>query len=658
MGLHDVQVRWTVMAGTVLSLVSAYGGQAVLPRINEGDPREGLKQALAGSMLIAGALLFGALRRDASDAPPRLEFPPARVSQPAFVWHGRWTVAWLAVAIVLAVVATRHFAVHGESPAVVGSWLISILALLVSQLRAVRFKWQRVAPPQHLYVMALAAVLVIALCTRVYKLTTLPYDVDVDFALVGLQTRALVTAPQVQHIFAYGWAQIPILGYLPPWVTMELFGTGLAGLNASGVIEGLLIIVGVYLLGRDLFHVRVGLIAAALLTVSYAHLVASRQPTYIDPVFFLVFAIYFLLVGLCEGRGWALVTSGILTTLCLEMYYSGRIIVFIIGGVLLCLLFFHRPWLGRRWWAVLLWALAVLITLGPMLVVFIRDIDGFLVRTRAVFILNPAILKHEQILYQRESLSAVLLEQARHTALMFHYYIDTGTQFSFRRPFLDPLTAPLFALGIGYALFCWRRFGYALTLSWTIIGVLIGGFLTADPPNWGRLMILLPPTALLAAVALNRLYELAHRSVERLGSRAALVVPAVLILFLLAVGVRNWNTYVELKGRYVSWHTSIPRYLAEQPPSARAYLVSADVSCHDPEFEFLAPGRLVANLPLDQIDGGDIVPVGSPTLLVVPADGGVREHVQRLRQHFPGQSAETHIGNGPNDVSFYVFRLP
>jgi len=67
---------------------------------------------------------------------------------------------------------------------------------------------------------------------------------------------------------------------------------------------------------------------------------------------------------------------------------------------------------------------------------------------------------------------------------------------------------------------------------------------------------------------------------------------------------------------------------------------------------------LVANLPLDQIDGGDIAPVGSPTLLVVPADGGVREHVQRLRQHFPGQSAETHIGNGPNDVSFYVFRLP
>ena len=58
---------------------------------------------------------------------------------------------------------------------------------------------------------------------------------------------------------------------------MKVFGDGLAGLNASGVIEGLLLIVGVYLLGRDLFHARVGLFAAAVLAISYAHLAASRR---------------------------------------------------------------------------------------------------------------------------------------------------------------------------------------------------------------------------------------------------------------------------------------------------------------------------------------------------------------------------------------------
>jgi hypothetical protein len=131
-------------------------------------------------------------------------------------------------------------------------------------------------------------------------------NVDGDFADVGLQARALATGQQ-QQIFAYGWAAIPILGYLPSALTMMVFGTGLAGLNASGLVEGLLIIIGVYLLGRDLFHARVGLFAAALLTISYTP--RCRPQSCIVTVVFLVFIFYFLLIGLREGR-WALSPVG------------------------------------------------------------------------------------------------------------------------------------------------------------------------------------------------------------------------------------------------------------------------------------------------------------------------------------------------------------
>src|SRR5947207_307006 len=84
-----------------------------------------------------------------------------------------------------------------------------LLALIVAQLKDVRIARPRVAPGEYPYLAAMAILLVIALLTRVYHLTTLPYNVDGDFADVGLQARALVTGQQ-QHLFSYGWAAVPM----------------------------------------------------------------------------------------------------------------------------------------------------------------------------------------------------------------------------------------------------------------------------------------------------------------------------------------------------------------------------------------------------------------------------------------------------------------
>jgi 4-amino-4-deoxy-L-arabinose transferase-like glycosyltransferase len=415
-----------------------------------------------------------------------------------------------------------------------------------------------------------------------------------------------------------------------------------------------LIIVGVYWLGRDLFHPRIGLIAAALMTISYAHLAASRQSVYIDPAFFLLFAIYFLFVGIREGRGLVIVVSGVLTAFCLQVYYPSRIIVFIVGAMLLYLFLFRRNWFWTRRWMILLWGLATLVALGPMLVVFAQSFDAFMSRTREVFILSPEIVKHMQGVYHVDTVSAMLLQQARHSALMFHYYTDTGTQFGFSRPFLDPFMAPLFTLGLGYALFQWRRFGAALVLVWTVLSVVVGCFLTGNPPFWARLMILLPPTMLLAALALNVIYELVNLDLERIGLAQLPLAPAFLVLCMIWVGVQNWNTYVELKGTYGTSRTFMARYLADQPPTTRAYLVSEGFGYQDREFDFFAPGRLVANLTPEQVES-KISSAGTPTLVIVTPERA--DILQQLQKHFPSGSVETHTGNSPNEIVFYVFRL-
>ena len=181
------------------------------------------------------------------------------------VLTNRWSLAWLAIGLGGYAFAMGRFEGGGESRAVVWAWLIGIAALLISQWPSVSRSTMRVLPAERVYLLALAGLMVLALVMRVYRLTTLPLDLDGDFASHGLQARALATG-QEPFLFKFGWANIPMIGFLPAALTMKVFGTGLAGLNAAGVIEGLGIILGVYLLGRQLAHPRVGLLAAALLT--------------------------------------------------------------------------------------------------------------------------------------------------------------------------------------------------------------------------------------------------------------------------------------------------------------------------------------------------------------------------------------------------------
>lgn len=635
------QLHWAAVAGIVLAQVLAYLGEVVLARTDQLNPREGLMQALAGGLLLTAAVLFGAATRRLGAQGTRLEPRQAGERRPAF--------GWLLAALAFSTAAIGLFAARGESRLVVLGWLAGMAALLGSQLWGRRAARPQFAPGEWRYLAALALLLLVALASRVYRLTTLPYNFDGDFASVGLQARALLRG-DAQQIFAYGWASIPMLGYSPAWLSMALFGDSLAGLNASGVIDGLLIIAGVYLLGRELFHARVGLLAAALLTVSYTHMAASRQASYLDPVAALVFAIYLLLAGLRHNRGWALVVSGMLSALCIQLYYSGRLVLAIVGFVLLYLLLFQRAWLWERRRALALWALALLIATGPMLVLFARNSDALMARTREVFIFSPEIITHEQGVYQVSSIGGILLQQARRTALLFFYYDDTSTQYALRLPFLDPLAGLLFTLGVGYALAHWRRLGEALVLGWAGLSLLIGCFLTANPPFWPRLLVLLPPSALLAALALDLLYE---RLQLRLGPWLRRGLPVALALLLAASGWRNWSAYAESRGTWATPRTQIARYLAELPPTARAYLISNNFKSTDREFEFLAPGRFVANLAPDQL-GGTLAPAGSPTLVILAPDSVAM--LPELQRRFPGAPVEPHT-DPTNAVVFYVARL-
>jgi hypothetical protein len=602
-----------------------------------------------GSMLLAGALLFGVLARRPASPNAGLDIPDA--PPPSHIRLDSWMSWWTVLALISAAYAMLRFVKAREDRLVDTAWLASVLALFVGQWRS-RTQGERVSRGK-VQTGAVILLLAVALASRIYHLGTLPYNLDGDYADFGLQARAIALGEE-QRLFAYGWAAIPLMGYMPVALTMRIAGTGLAGLYLAGVIEGLLAILAVYLLGRDLFGPRAGVLAAALLTISYTHLYFSRTCAYIDPVFFTVWALYLLARALRSGSGLAAVASGAFIAFDLEMYYSGRAVVFLTAMTILLVVFRSREWLLTRWRELVLLTLATVIVLGPMLFLFVRDRDAFASRSREVLVFTPAALQHMKSVYGVESLAAVLGAQAQRAALLFYTYTDASTQFGARRAFLDSFSAVALTLGIGFAVFTLRRLGSALSLGWLLVVLFLGCFLTINPPFFPRLAILVAPAALLGGMALDRL----HVAVEALLSRRSRLlgwfVPGVaLAIAFTLTGLANWTWYAK---SFESWATSralLARYLAGRP-GLHAYSVAAPYWwARDREFRFLAPGQLIGDLDSEQVAQGRFD--ASATLVLSPTLASL---VPALRSRFPDAVIESHPGNAPGEVAFFVFRPP
>ncbi len=615
---------------------------------------------LAGSAVtVAGMVLFGLLgpRPDPTDAPGELPVQERPTIAPMLARP--WFLGWFAVVFGLYGYAMGYYQGAGETRAVVLAWAISMVLLLVATIspQVVRSR-RRWLPPraEGPWLLALLGILAVALVLRTVRLTTLPYDLDGDFASYGVQARAFITGPD-KRLFTVGWANIPMIGYLPPVFTMLLFGTGQVGLNMSGVIEGMLSIVGVYLLGRDFFSRRIGLLAAAISTVLYVHVHFSRVSAYMDPLPFMVFGLYFLLRGLRHGSAWVFTLSGILFAFGFLMYYSGRS-MFVIAALWIIYLVILRPrWIWARWQGLALTALGFFIALGPMLIYFIRDRESLVERSRSVFLFYPPVVQHLFNKYNVTTMSALIWEQVKRTLLMFHYYIDTSTQMGLPRPFLDPFTAPLLALGVGYALFRLRRQAYAFTLLWFTVVLVVGCMLTSNAPFWPRLVPVLPPVALLIALAVDRIVGPVEAWLKpRFGRAATQGITVFLVAGIAFVGYANWRVYDYYKGTWATARTLIARYMAAQDAGIQAWMIYDPFSYKDREFDFLVPGRFQGDLTREQVQAGELPVFTGPGLFIITPNH--TDLLPLLEQRYPAGMVITHRGNAPAEKAFYIFKVP
>jgi len=535
----------------------------------------------------------------------------------------RWaSLVVLGVGLLLYVLSMLRFVGQGEDVQVQWLWAGGMILFVASQWTwpwrrrshdprtefSPRFKWSNIA--------VVAAILAAAFWLRFNQLETIPSDFHGDMSSYGLQARQLLLGVE-NRLFHEGWASIPLLGYLPSAVFMRLFGDNLFGLNMTAVAEGMISLLGLYLLVWRVFdRHRPAVLATGALAINVAHIHFSRIAAYMDPWPFGIFALFLVVDGLKARRPLSFAVAGVLLGLDIQMYYSGRVIFFILAAFLVYVLIFRRHWLFQNVGGLVLLLLGFLVAFGPGLIYFVRNWDLFMERSREVLIFNPPVMVHSYSKYLTDSVTGVVLEQVKRSLLMFNYSIDSSTQFGYPHPLFSSLVSPLVVLGFGYSVRRWRTLGTALALIWLVLVMVVGSILTDNAPFWPRLVGMMVIGAVLAGLALDRIWAALEQvgqtfqatgkleSQRHLASKLACapLLGTAVVAFLIFAGWQDWDLYSRTVQNNARPQARIGRFLYSLPPEIAACGFTKPYELRVRETYFLAWPRVVVDLPSDGPD--------------------------------------------------------
>lgn len=164
----------------------------------------------------------------------------------------------------------------------------------------------------------LGCIVLLAAALRLYLWATVPPGVHVDEAINGLNGLGVLLRNHYPVFFENSDGREILMPYLIAG-SFRLFGICLFAFKAVPLVIGLMTIGVVYLLGRELFGSKVGLLAAFLMAVSKWHLMISRVTHEAVPVPLLTaVAVLFLVRALRRERTWDFLACG--ATLGLGMY--------------------------------------------------------------------------------------------------------------------------------------------------------------------------------------------------------------------------------------------------------------------------------------------------------------------------------------------------
>ncbi len=601
--------------------------------------------------LASGAGLFG---MRAIDRERPLPAPETEVAAPAeWRWRSVRAAAAIGLGLLGGLAVSAGVYAHATTNAqrlAVWSWVLG-LALIAAAVDVGTWTPARVATRRPslgtvVEATALVAILGLALALRVVSLDTIPPQVDEDEALWGLGARAILRGP-TQDVFSLAEFFFPRLSFALYAPVMALFGDNLFGYRMGSVIQGLLSILVLYALVRQLFGPRPALMSAFLLAVGVFHVHYSRVGVvFIQGMLGTVFVLYLVVRAVQTRRALDFLLAGYAVGFCAGVYYAARLAPVIAGVWLMRQALLDREFVRRNASGLALLALGAMLFAAPLAATYAKLPQGFSARSNDVLIFKRENMDTAKSRLKVDSVDEVLIAQARATLGMFSVGGDTSRQFRHFGPLADTVTAALFVLGLSVATARFSEPRYFLFAAWAWLTLIVGSALTIEPPFTPRLVAMTGPLAVLPALVLDASWRGLAGALGRRGAAIGTALVVLLLGFVLHANYMDYftvqvTTYQQpdrwvLLSRFIESINSRYRvfYVGDRPESSLTYQTA----------RFLLP----------DLDGGD-----APNLLIplrreqIPPDkgaaflveAGVVDHDQRLqalRTAYPGGREEEH----------------
>jgi 4-amino-4-deoxy-L-arabinose transferase-like glycosyltransferase len=342
--------------------------------------------------------------------------------------------------------------------------------------------------------------------------------------------------------------------------TILLFGDNIIGYKWLPMAFGLLTIALSYALAKKMFGVRVALLTAALLAVSFWPIMYSRFGVRHVGVLPLMLGAFYLLYPATptpalprfsgegaqrprsvrervrgEGR---VVVAGILLAAALMTYFAGRALPIVLVGFLVYLLIFQRPIFKRVWWRTLLAiGIAALIAL-PMFVEISRTPGG---EKRTEVVGGP-------LLALRQGNLQPAIDTTLGTLGMFTFAGDPEWLYNVEnRPVFDWITGLFFYFGVLVCLIRLKRLESGFALVWLFVGI-APAFVSIPAASFSHTVAALPVVYMLAAYGV---VEIVDKVVSRQGNNR-LALSTYLLVSLFVVGLGGWLTIRDYFGTWAN----------------------------------------------------------------------------------------------------------
>jgi 4-amino-4-deoxy-L-arabinose transferase-like glycosyltransferase/DNA-binding beta-propeller fold protein YncE len=445
----------------------------------------------------------------------------------------------------------------------------------------------------------LLAIFAVAIFMRLYRFDQIPFGTWYDEGVFGLEANKILS--QSGYLPAFVQTMPAHFIYLIA-LAFKILGSSTLSIRAVSVAFGLGTIPAAYLVGKELFNRKMGLVLAFLLAVSRWDVNFSRIGLQgVSLPFFELLIVGLILRALRRQALMDYALAGISIGLGLCFYFPARLFPLIIA------LFFLIFWLNRpdffksTWRGLILLCLGVLVASVPVSQLAVFQPGEFWGRIQEASIFEG---KTAQAGWE------AVAQTTKDHVLMFNYQGDrNGRHNLVGEPMLDVISGTLLVLGVALSLWRIRQPASFLLLAWLFIMLAPGIFsLDFESPQSLRAIGSLPAAYLLALVPIHALWQAWDQFYDKRRSYL-FVVPLILVLG--GVGWMNYHTYFDLQAvSFDSWvgfstpETITGKIMNELGDQVDYYV--SDFYANTPTIQFLAPNikdyfELQANesLPLE-----------------------------------------------------------